>query len=316
MVIKPNALPPGGTIGIIAPSSWVVPEHLTAATEHLQQKGYRVVVHPQTTLRDTVSAGNVQQRLDALHDYFADPSIHAIITATGGVRGMRLLDQIDYDLVRQNPKLFIGYSDTTFLLSALYHRAGISVTHGPSLMGFRPENSALDQENLLQFMEGNYQGDLFSAATQPETLQPGEATGVLFGGNLSLLINLLAMGGAYAPSLKNTLLMIEDVGEEIRQVDRLLSVLRLSGALDHLSGLIVGHMTDIGNNGDKYKFESTLREVIADHVQGRELPVIIGAPFGHEAPNAPFPIGLKAQLTAPKNGRPTLKLLESPFSDL
>jgi muramoyltetrapeptide carboxypeptidase len=314
-IVKPKKLKRGDTIGIIAPSGFIVAERFDAAIENLRNFGFNVVVHPQCYEREFVTAGNIDQRLTALHEMFANPKIDAIFTATGGLRSMQLLDHIDYDLIRKNPKIFLGYSDTTFLLSAFNRRAGLATMHGISAMSFNPERSQEDQKNTIGFLTGTINNDLLSAAENVETIFPGDARGKLFGGNFCLVNSLSITADAYLPALEGALLMLEEVGEEIRMIDRMLMDLRRAGVFDKIGGLILGHMTDIRDGGTTYKFDCTVRDLVTEHLADKNIPVIYGAPFGHEAPNSPFPIGIKARLTAPENGQPQLQLLESPFSD-
>lgn len=309
--IKPKKLKQGDTIGIVAPSGFWEREEIDKAAADLAAFGFTVRVHPQCYERDFVSAGPVEHRLAGLHEFFADDVIDAIFALRGGLRGMQLLDRIDYALIARHPKIFIGYSDVTFLLSALNKRAGLVTFHGLTLSRYLSDKPRDDQEKTLAFLQG---GD-FPWDEAGETLRPGEAEGVLFGGTFGLVVALLTAKESLRPDLKGKILLIEDIGEEIRQIDRLMEMLKLSGAFDCLEGLIVGQMTDIGDTGGYYKFNCSARDLILQHVGDWDKPVVFNAPFGHAAPNLPFPIGIKARLTAQADGKTALRLLESPFAD-
>jgi muramoyltetrapeptide carboxypeptidase len=314
-LIKPKKLKQGDTIGIVAPSGWGIPELGDQAAANLKSFGFNVMMHPQANARHFVSAGTPEERVQALHDVFLNPEIDAVFALKGGLRAMQMLDGIDYDLIRKNPKIFIGYSDITFLLSAFNARAGLVTFHGLTLSRYGTDKSRNDQETTLSFLQGKLSNIFWPETEQIETLRQGEAEGILYGGNFCLLTSLMALGNQYMPDLKGKILLIEDIGEEIRQIDRMFSILKISGALNDIKGLVIGHMTDIADTGDNYRFDCSVRDLILEHTEGLKIPVVFGAPFGHDTPNWPFPIGIKAKLTAPENGTPQLQLLESPFAD-
>lgn len=314
-IIKPKKLKKGDTIGIVAPSGWGIPELGEEAANNLKQYGFNVVMHPQANARHFVSAGLPNERIDALHEMFADPAIDAIFALKGGLRAMQILEEIDYDLIRKNPKIFIGYSDITFLLSALNARSNLVTFHGLTLSRYGTDKPNEDKAITLSFLQGQ-QGSVFWPETESmETLNSGQADGIIYGGNLCLLTSLMAISPSYMPDMKGKILLIEDIGEEIRQVDRMFSILKMNGTLKNIAGLVIGQMTDILDTGDNYRFECSVKDLIHEHIAGLDIPVAFGAPFGHDKPNLPFPIGIKARLTAPENGKATLELLESPFSD-
>lgn len=313
-IIKPKKLKQGDTIGIMGPSGWGDPQLMQQAAEFLRNFGFKVYLHPQTGARSFVSAGKAQERISALHDLFLNPDIDAIFAMKGGLRSMQMLDGIDYDIIRNNPKIFVGYSDVTFLLSTFFKRAGLVTFHGLTLSRYRAELVNEGHRETLDFLQNKAGNVLWPQATM-EILREGQTEGTLFGGNLCLVSTLLAMDEAYRPDLKNKILLIEDIGEETRQIDRMLMTLKLSGAWNDMAGLVIGHMNDIADTGDNYKFNCTVRDLVLEHTEGWDRPVIFGAPFGHDAPNLPFPVGVRAKLSAPENDKPTLELLESPFAD-
>lgn len=310
-LIKPKKLKKGDTIGIVAPSGFWDVSDIDKAAAALKVFGFEVNVHPQCYERDFVAAGTVQQRINGLHDFFADDSVDAIFAMRGGLRGMQLLDGINYDLIKKHPKIFIGYSDATFLLSSLNKRSDLVTFHGLTLSRYLPDKPKDDQEKTLSFLQGGE----WPWADSGETLQPGEAEGILFGGNFSLIVHLLAFKNDLRPDLKNKILLIEDIGEEIRQIDRLMMTLKLAGVFEEIEGLVIGQFTDVRDTGDYYKFNRSAQDIILEHLAGWNKPVVFNAPFGHGKPNLPFPIGIKARLTAPSGGKAQIQLLESPFAD-
>jgi muramoyltetrapeptide carboxypeptidase len=310
-IVKPKKLKIGDTIGIIAPSGFGDAADIDAAALALKNYGFQVKIHPQCYERDFVTAGSVEQRVKGLHDFFKDDSVNAIFAMRGGLRSMQLLDHLDYDLIEKHPKIFIGYSDATFLLSTLNKRCNMPVFHGLTLSRYLSDKPKDDQEKTLSFLQG---GNL-PWPNAGEVSRSGEAEGIIYGGNFSLLISLLAAKETYRPILKNRILLIEDIGEEIRQIDRMMGTLALADVFDDINALVVGQMSDIRDTGDYYKFNRSAQEIILEYLKGWDKPVVFNAPFGHAAPNLPFPIGIKARLTAPENAQPQLQLLESPFSD-
>lgn len=290
-IIKPHALKKGDKIGVFSPSSYVEEDEIHAAKNIIEQRGYEVYLHPQYKERHNQSAGTHEQKIEALHDLIADPSIKAIIAAGGGNRALHILDMIDYDLIAQNPKIISGFSDVTALLNAITAKTGLITFHGPvfSHYGHKDAAEALD-----------YNLALMSGETCPYKLQnakilrEGEATGPPFGGNLSIFH--LMPNTAYAPPKEGAIIFLEDIREEINKVDRMLLQLRRTGVLKRASGLICGGFTKLGDNGRPYGF--TLEDLLLEHTEGLDIPVITDAPFGHFYGNYTLPVGAQAHLSA------------------
>lgn len=323
-LLKPKKLFAGATIGVIAPSSYCAPEDSENAKRELEKQGFNVFIHPQCYARDHMSAGTPQEKAAALHDVFSNPDIDAVFCLRGGYQTLNMLHLIDYDLVRRNPKILMGYSDITALHGALHAHTGLVSFHGPNGNGFgalsNPEE-ALDNESrlhALKFLKAESTENLFRDH-ESFIVQAGHATGHIIGGNMQLLCSLIEAGDQYMPSLDGAILMIEDIGEEITKIERQFSAWRLRGIFNRIAALVIGHMTDIRDTpGRAGAFAYTLEDVVRRHALDPETgvkgPVIMQAPFGHELPNYIFPQGVKAEITA-QNGVALLNLLESPFSD-
>jgi muramoyltetrapeptide carboxypeptidase len=312
-LIKPNKLKKGDTIGIMNPSSWAEPSYIEKNVNVLRGYGYNVVVHPQCYERENGAAGTTQQKIDALHVMFSDLSINAIFTLRGGSRALHMLDGINYQLLARNPKILIGYSDITALLSALYVRVGLPTFHGLTAANYADKGGEDSAVRTLEFLGGNWAKPLWPES-HIEVLRHGDVSGALFGGNLALLMALVASGENYWPDLTGKILVIEDVGEESRSIDRMLGTLRLRGVFDQIAGLVVGYMTDVRDTS-YIRFDRSIQQIVMEHTAAMKGPVILNAPIGHEYPNIPFPIGIRARLTAETNGGAQLQLLESPFAD-
>jgi len=298
--MKAPALKKGDTIGIMATSSWVSQEDLDVAKAHIEAMGYRVYIHPQATNRHNQSAGTAQEKVDAFHDLLKNPEIKAIFGARGGNRSMTMLDKIDFNLVAANPKIILGYSDVTAILNGVHEKTGLITFHAPVFREM-PKRNELDQ--LFDLLAGKKPEMDFS---QARIVNPGTAEGKLIGGNLSMLQAL--SGTPFQPDTDGAILFIEDVGDQLSRYDRMLTTLKLAGWFNRISGIIVGSFTDTGDD-PKRPFGFTLEDMIREHLDGKDIPIVMDAPFGHGNKLYAFPVGGKAKLTA-ENSKVTLKLTE------
>lgn len=300
MTIKPAALKKGDLIGIMSPSSAVDRPGVEAGIKILEQRGFQVFVHPQTWDRHKSSAGTSQDKIAALHEVWSRKDIKAILTSGGGNRALHLLKDINYGLIRRNPKIIMGFSDVTALLNAFHARTSLVTFHGP-VVKWIPRTDCLD--NTFGVLAGK---KMSFPMEKTDIIRKGTAHGPLIGGNLSLIQAL--SGTKYMPKLDGAILFLEDVGEETSRVDRALTHLRLSGALNKISGLALGQFTDMKDTGRKpYGF--TLEEIVAKHTEGLDIPVVMNAPFGHIDSLYTLPIGCPAHLTA-RAGKAQLSLSE------
>ncbi len=295
--LRPPPLHPGGRIGIMAPSGYVTPEDLAPGISILESLGFSVFVHPQTFFRDRQSAGTPEQKITALHALWADSDIHGIIAAGGGNRALHLLSALDYALIRSRPKAFVGYSDVTALLNAIAAHTGLVTFHGPMLKGLRRDESLT---SLLAALGGSaHEPDM----TQARVLRPGVAQGPMIGGNLSLVQYLV--GSADFPNPEGAILFIEEVGEELSKIDRILLHLRRTGVLGAVSGVVLGGFDHLYETGRPFGF--TLEELVAEHMRGTSGPIVIGAPFGHVGSCQTIPVGGMARLEAGEKDQICLK---------
>jgi muramoyltetrapeptide carboxypeptidase len=284
--MRPPPLLPGDTIGVMAPSSYVEKDDIESGKALLEERGYKVFIHPQTYGRYNQSAGTHAQKLDALHALYADKTIKAIWTAGGGNRALYLLEHLDYALIKTNPKYLVGFSDVTALLNAVTAHTGQVTIHG-SVFKNIARNSEID-EILLLLSGKNYVLDLKST----QIIQEGVAKGPLVGGNLSLFVNLC--GTKDCPALDGAILFLEDCGDEISRFDRMLCQLRRLGVFEKISGLLLGDFFDLRDGARPFGFslEDIIREILSDS----GIPTIMNAPFGHGKTLSPLPIGAPATL--------------------
>lgn len=295
-----RALPPGGAIGIVNPSSPVEPERLEAGVAALEARGFRAAVAPHVHDRDGHHAGTPAARAADFYSFYADPAIDVVWCARGGSSACRLWPLLDWDaLAALPPKMTVGYSDTTSLLIPLTRRVGTVALHGPLV--FELGGLAADvldwQFRLLQ--DPTPAGLVPGRA--PDTLVPGVAEGALCGGCLSLVTATL--GTPYQIDATGKLLLLEDIGEAPHRIERMLVQLAQAGVLESAAGFVIGQATDSDEAGTL-----PLRQIWADLLVPYDKPAVLGFPFGHVTPNYALPLGVRARLDADAG---TLTLLES-----
>lgn len=273
--------------------------------------GYQVKEGAALRARYGYLAGKDLARLDDLHAAFSDPEVDAVWCVRGGYGITRLLPDIDYGLIRRNPKPFIGYSDVTALHLAIGRKTGLVTFHGPVAASDFPDNTLRHfNAALVEPVEGylleapGQDAELESPEYQPFTIRPGQAAGPLTGGNLSLLAALA--GTPYAPDYKDRVVFIEDVGEQPYRIDRMLTQLLQASDLKKAAGIALGVFFDCAPKNPEYSL--TLQETLEDRLGNLGIPVVYGLPFGHVAHQATFAYGIRAELDA---GKHTLRLMES-----
>jgi len=227
---------------------------------------------------------------------FRDRDIKAIFCTRGGYGTMRLLGDINYEIIKENPKIFVGYSDITALLMAILKMTGLITFHGPMVRGLTTRNQG-NWENLLHAISSTE--PLKVSFLEGTTLVEGKADGKLMGGNLSMLCHLV--GTSYFPSLDGCILFVEEKGEALYRLDRMLNHLRLSGQLAGLSGLILGGFEDCTDM-------PAIKDLMVDILSGLDIPLVTGLPVGHGLKNLALPLGLPAKLDADSK---TLSLSEA-----
>ncbi len=295
-LIKPPRLRPGDLISIISPAGPVDESELQPDLELLKSSGLRIHVAPHVYDRHDYLAGDDEARLSDLHAMFQDRKIKAIFCARGGYGTLRLLDKIDYDLIRENPKIIVGYSDITALLMAINKKTGLVTFHGPMVRGLSALHNS-SRESLFKLISSNQPVSFSPIAGNP--LIAGRATGPLIGGNLSLICHLI--GTPFLPSLDSAILFIEERGEPLYRIDRMLTHLALTGQLKGIAGLIGGEFIECG---DISAIDNLLNTLASD----LDIPLTTGFPVGHGLTNLALPLGMAAELDT---SLMTLSILES-----
>jgi muramoyltetrapeptide carboxypeptidase len=297
---KPAMLRPGDLIGVVAPAGATEAAAVTAGVSLLENAGYSVRLGDSVFKRMGFLAGNDSERAADLLGMFGDRDVKAILAARGGYGSGRLLPHLDIEVIRQNPKIFVGYSDLTFLLSHMLQRAELVAFHGPMVAGLGAIPRAAGA--LLSFLSGDRVGWNLAAR---EIIQPGTAEGVMVGGCLSVIVSTL--GTPYEAETKDRLLFLEDVNEKPYRIDRMLTQLRQAGKLAGVAGVMFGEMHGCVADANE---AVTVRDVIRQTFANDPYPVVFGLPTGHGTGAATLPLGIRARLAGER-----LTLLESPFDE-
>jgi muramoyltetrapeptide carboxypeptidase len=281
-LIKGPRLKPNQTVGIIAPSSPFGQSEISEGIRLLESFPLKVIHGQHLFDRQRYLAGNDSDRVSDIHRMFSDPEVKAIFCARGGYGSARLLKKIDFPLIKNNPKIFVGFSDLTALLIAFYHQCGLVTIHGPTLTNL-PHKS--NWEHLSRLITTSQRTRVsFRNGT---VITRGTARGILLGGNLSTLCSLL--GTPYVPSFDGIILFVEEKGESPYRLDRMLTQLLLTNRLKGVAGLAIGHTVDCGS---KDEIDSLLYERLG----GLPVPIVTGLPAGHGEENIAIPLGLPALL--------------------
>lgn len=312
--LLPMALLRGQTVGIISPSAASADRmEYTFAKEAMEAMGLKVKVGSNFKNRFGHLAGTDEERAADFNDMFADPEIKAIICLRGGSGAARILPLIDYEQVKANPKPLLGYSDITALHCALQSQTGLISFHGPNGSGSWNSFHAnqfqqlfFDQK-LLSFKNEVTKGDdLVAKGNRIQTLTSGTVDGKILGGNLTVLTAL--SGSIYYPDFQNSILFIEDVGEDPYRIDRMMSTLKLNGTLGKIKGFVFGQCSDCKPGSGYGAF--TVDQIMDQYIIPLNIPAYIGAMIGHIPKQFIVPVGARVRLNADQG---SITLLEKVF---
>lgn len=311
-ILKPYRLKEGDTVGLISPSGAVYEsEPYEIAIESLQKLGLQVKMSSHVYDRYGHLAGKDEDRAAEINEMFLDEEVKAIFCLRGGSGAARILDLIDYKAIADNPKILIGYSDITAFLLAIYAKTGLITFHG------LVATSEWNDFTLKYVREILFEGkaSLFKNPSKKEdewvqhedrirTITSGSASGILAGGNLAVLTGIV--GSQYLPDWKGKILFIEEVGESIHRIDRMMSQLQLAGILSEISGFVLGKCTKC--RAEKGYGSLTLEEVIDHYIKPLNIPAYSGAMIGHISEKFTIPVGIEATMDADKG---TIQLNEA-----
>ena len=302
-ILKPPALRKGDRIGLIAPASSFSREGFRAGSERLRQMGYEPVYSEQIFDRDLYFAGTAERRTRELKELWQREDIRALVCVRGGYGSNYLLENLDFEMFARQPKILIGCSDITTLLTAIHDRTGLVTFHGP-MVAKDIGDGTIDLSSWNNSLGGSAEWNVPTAGV--EVLRPGRARGKMYGGCLSLLA--ASLGTPFEIETEGTLLFIEDIGERPYRIDRMLMQLRLAGKLENVRGFLFGEMLGCDRPLDE---TYTLQQVITRVLEPYNVPVIFGLKSGHvTGSNITLPIGLQAELAA-EGSEASLRILES-----
>ncbi|HEY2113475.1 MAG TPA: LD-carboxypeptidase [Candidatus Angelobacter sp.] len=301
-IIKPPALRQGSKIGLIAPASSFNREAFLRGCDRLRQMGYETVYAQNIFDRDIYFAGTAERRTQELHEYWRRDDIAALICVRGGYGSNYLLEKLDYSLFAARPKILLGCSDITSLLTAIHDRTGLVGFHGPMVA----KDIADGTFDLLSWQNALQGADNWAVPTiGVEVLRTGKASGRFYGGCLSMLV--ASLGTPFEIQTQDSILFIEDIAEKPFRIDRMLMQLRLAGKLESVRGFVFGEMLDCAPpKGETYTLQQVIMRVLAPY----QVPIVYGFKSGHvSSGNITLPIGVQAELEAQKNV--SLRIMEA-----
>jgi muramoyltetrapeptide carboxypeptidase len=293
--IKPNKLKQGDLIALTAPAGAIFsPKHIEKIEKKLADLGFKTIRGKTLFMQEGYLAGDDQFRATEFNDFIKNTKVKAILTMRGGWGCARILNLIDYDIIKQFPKIIIGYSDITALLIAINQKTGLITFHGP--MGYSSWNTFSTSQLFNVLVEGKRYKLINSDQTkhQLQTLTPGKAKGELIGGNLTVVTSLV--GTKFEPDWSNKILFLEETSEEPYRIDRMLWQLKLSGAFDQIKGCVLGAFNKCEAEDPQKSF--SLEEVLNFHFGNQTFPVYKGASFGHVVDKFTLSIGINVSVNA------------------
>ncbi len=312
-LLKPPRLKPGSVVGLVSPAgaTWER-EELDIVQDAVRALGLVPRLAPHLLDRYGYLAGQDKDRAADINQLFADPQVAALLPIRGGWGCSRMLPYLDYDRIRQNPKILVGFSDITALTLAIYGRTRVVTFHGPNgLTSWRPQQTEYFRRILFageaitfqNLKDGDDEDRLMQVKNRIQTITPGQARGRLIGGNLSVFSGIV--GSPYVPDFQGAILFLEDTNENIYRIDRLMTHLKIAGVFDKLAGFIFGQCSGCAPDADYGSL--TLEEVVWDHIKPLGIPAWYGAMIGHIEPIVTLPIGLEVEIDASAG---TIRMLE------
>jgi muramoyltetrapeptide carboxypeptidase len=310
-IIKPKRLQKGDTVGIVSPSGAIVEERkeqFELSVKRLEELGLKVKVGKHVFDRHHYSAGTREARIEDFNSMWKDPEIKMILMSRGGNTANNILDGLDYKIIKKNPKIFMGMSDGTTLLSAIYAKTGLVTYHGPDLLwGLGRPITKQFKENFVKTLFEGRVGPIFPKKKWENfrdsaekfagwrCVRGGNATGILVGGHISCLLD--AVGAGFGPDFKDKILFLEGT-DKVETLDHLFTVLKLNGVFKQIKGLILGWFDDchMKNKALDLPVADMVLEVAKDY----SFPILEIGELGHNVENYIFPIGCKATIDADK----------------
>lgn len=307
---KPKGLSIGDKVALIAPSSPTAKETVDRAKSRIEDLGFNVVMGESCYESYGYLAGSDELRAKDINTMFRDKEIDGIICLRGGYGASRILELLDYEMIKENPKVFVGYSDITVLHIALTQKSDLITYHGPmAASDFAGNISDFSVENFKNIVfDGDYQPILENPdGEEVITIREGRAEGEVIGGNLCLLTNTI--GTDYEIDTKDKILFIEEVGEDPYAIDRMLTQLKLSGKFEGVKGILLGDFADCVASKSEYDEQLPLIKVFENILGGLGVPCMYNFQLGHCEPVLTIPFGVKVEMDTKKS---RIKMLEKP----
>ena len=301
----PRRLNLGDTLGLILPASAPAdPASIDQAIALFEKLGFKILLGKHGRERNGFLAGDDRSRASDVMSMFKNRKIQGIVCFRGGYGTPRILPMLDYEVIRENPKVFIGFSDISALHCAFLKKSNLVSFHGPN-------GASLSEENVPKFTLSSWLKSLMQPTAYGRIIQgcpdadiqivrKGKAVGGLVGGNLALVSSLVGTG--YLPSFKDKILFLEDVGEAPYRMDRMLTQLLNAGLMEGVKGVAIGRCHDCSDNrtNPSGEYRQTVDDVFVERFGRLKIPMVMGLPFGHVSLNATLPVGVKAELDATK----------------
>ena len=306
-MIKPKSLQKNSTIGIISPSYWLDEKVLHSTSKYFTDLGYQLEFGKSNYLKWGPFAGEPQERADDIHRMFENSNIDAIVCARGGYGANRVLPLLDYELIKENPKIFVGYSDITAFLTSITQRTELVTFHGPMLTTYKDSWVEYNYSLTKRVLSGEKFIKIYSPeGLETKILKHGVASGPLWGGNMCLLLNRL--GTRESLNTKGKILFLEDIDEYLYSFERMLVQMREAGMFDKIKGLIFGELKDMKDQ--EVNFERTTDQIILDICGDLDIPILSNFPCGHGKFQSTLPISINTEIDT-KNKEMPLTLIDS-----
>jgi muramoyltetrapeptide carboxypeptidase len=307
-VIKPRRLKKGDTIGLVSPGSFITKKQLEDSIKNIELLGFKAAYSGKVISKYGYLGGSDEERADDLNDMFRRTDVDGIICTRGGYGCSRILPLLDYDLIKNNPKVLMGYSDITSLLYGIFEKSGVVGFHGPVGISTYDDFSVryindiiLNPTPALTLLNHEENKNL-------NTIRSGKAEGILVGGNLSIIVSLI--GTEFDIDSSGKIIFIEEVGEEPYRIDRMLTQMIQAGKFKNAAGIALGVFRNCEPKGSESGITNSfsLAEVLNDRLYDLNIPLVYGLSFGHISNKFTLPFGVKAELNSVNQ---TITLLET-----
>ncbi|MBU8911054.1 MAG: LD-carboxypeptidase [Desulfobacterales bacterium] len=279
----PGPLKFGSVLGLCAPSAHFDTEKLNMGIHVLKNLGFEIKVPEEIFKKKRYLAGNDMVRANVINQLFSDPDIDGIICARGGFGAMRILEHLNWNIIKQNPKPFIGFSDNTAILLSIIDKTGGLVIHGPNVVSF----ASASQQTIDSFYNTLMGSFDKIEVINGQVIKSGKCTGVLKGGNIATISHLL--GTRFQPDFKNSVLFLEDIGEPAYKIDRMLTQMKMAGLFNAIKGVITGIFKNCDN--DDY-----IEEILSEIFEEYNIPVLSGFDSGHGKVNLSLRMGVDIKM--------------------